>query len=199
MSMYSNIYHDDIYEKKRVASGANYQNKRGKGKMFSPVDLLKGKAKKDYIKNGKVRVFNMYDEIMSYDEFKALGQDGQVTALTALRKKHTNLDIMKAWDVDNYVYYQKLLKPLGIIPNNKKAKKEAVTPEAIKTVPAPIQEAPAPTATPEAVPAPSGLSININGSYDAVELVSKLEKLGLILDDGDTYKVDISIVEVENE
>ena len=65
------LFLNEIREKKRTASGVHH--KTGKngyvGTMRFPSDIMSRKDKMKYRRNGKVMTTNMYDEIITAEEF----------------------------------------------------------------------------------------------------------------------------------
>jgi len=61
--------------------------------MF-PVDLLKGKEKKAYMGNSDVVTYNLYDNIMPYDDFKKLDKDEKRKVLSEYLKRYSREEII---------------------------------------------------------------------------------------------------------
>lgn len=85
------------------------------GAVMTPVDFLKGKAKKDYMKNSEVILYNMYDnQIIPYDEFKTLPVEKQVALMTRWREEIGTNNIIKELRISRKKFYDEVLKTLGI-------------------------------------------------------------------------------------
>lgn len=85
------------------------------GPVMTPVDFLKGKAKKEYMKNSEVKLYNMYDnQIIPYDEFKTLPIEKQVALMTRWREEVGTNNIIKELRVSRKKFYEEVLKSLGI-------------------------------------------------------------------------------------
>lgn len=66
------LFIEDCISKKLISKGVHNRAARRKGfrgKVMFPVDLLKGKEKKAYMGNSDVVTYNLYDNIMPYDDF----------------------------------------------------------------------------------------------------------------------------------
>lgn len=187
---YEKMFYADIRDKKRIARGVH--NKKGLrgyvGKVKFTSDLLKGKAKRDYQKSSKVVSFNMYDNLMDYNSFLEMEEGKQKKTIEEYRKRFTNNEIMKTWGINEYEYYSKLLKKLGIKTNSSGNRKRRTS--STKEV-----KQPAVTATASEPELPDGLHIKMNGSYNAGQIQSKLEKLALMLEEENEYNIHITISE----
>jgi hypothetical protein len=106
---------DEIREKKRTASGVHHKTgKRGYvGTMRFPSDLLRGKEKREYRKNGKVETYNMYETIMTWAEFNRQPKDRQKLLLEKWREIHPNQEIYEKLGVSHNLFHKKI-KELGV-------------------------------------------------------------------------------------
>jgi len=85
------------------------------GPVMTPVDFLKGRAKKEYMKNGEVILYNMYDnQIIPYEEFKTLPVEKQVALMTRWREEVGTNNIIKELKISRKKFYEEVLKSLGI-------------------------------------------------------------------------------------
>ena len=85
------------------------------GPVMTPVDFLTGKAKKDYMKNSEVILYNMYDnQIIPYDEFKTLPVEKQIALMTRWREEVGTNNIIKELKISRKKFYEEVLKSLGI-------------------------------------------------------------------------------------
>ncbi|MGY1423413.1 hypothetical protein [Bacillus cereus] len=107
----------EIREKKRTASGIHHKTgKRGHvGKMLFPTDMLKGKEKRSYQKASKVEVSNMYEIMMSREEFVTLPIEQQKQMLQGYRMHFHTKDILKHWKISSNTLY-KWIKDLELPP-----------------------------------------------------------------------------------
>jgi hypothetical protein len=85
------------------------------GPVMTPVDFLTGKAKKDYMKNSEVILYNMYDNrIIPYEDFKTLPVEKQVALMTRWREEVGTNNIIKELKISRKKFYEEVLKSLGI-------------------------------------------------------------------------------------
>lgn len=185
----------EVRDKKRTASGVHSKTgKRGYvGKMYLTSDLLKGKAKRDYQGTGKVVKWNMYDKILPKYDFEARSEEEQKAMLGHWREVYRTADIAKDMGVSTNTL-SKYVKKLGLPikqrgGNHRKGKGQKQKVEVKQAQPAQVMPAtPAPTPAPK----PEGMTFSFNGKYSPEEIISKLERVGLLLD-GDNSKFEVSL------
>lgn len=102
---------EDIRDKKTAGRGVfNRASRKGyTGTVRTQVDFLKGKAKKEYMGNGDVKVSNIYDDIKnipSVEQLRAMeNKDVAKRIIEIARKKHKIIDLVNHWGFsDNYLY-----------------------------------------------------------------------------------------------
>ncbi|NRQ71987.1 hypothetical protein HQK17_28110 [Bacillus cereus] len=212
------MMNQEIREKKRTASGVHGKTgKRGYvGKMMFPNDLMSAKEKRQYRKSSKVEVYNMYETMMSYEEFLKLPTKDQYNALKAYREKFGVTTVYKTWKIGANTFY-KLVADLDLPPmprgNKGGSRQGAGRPKTVTPV---KQEAP-PIQTesidveaivkehiekylPKKQEEPTGFTTKLSGEYSAEELMSKLMKVaGLIEGEEKNYKIQLVITELEGE
>lgn len=137
----------EVREKKRAASGVHARTgKRGYvGKMYLPFELLRGKEKRAYKKNGKVRTYKM---IMDLEAFKALDKDGRKKHLEEILPNYTQQQIKNKWGIRDLNYYlrqadlveTKRAPRKGKEPQPQQLKAELQAPEIMASI-ADLQEA----------------------------------------------------------
>lgn len=204
---------EDIRDKKKTGSGAFHQRGKGvrhgfSGALRTPYHFMKNKEKKNL--DGEVEVFNMYETVISYNEFKLKNIDLQKTMLERWRELYDNKKIMNEMGLTNANYY-KLVGSLDIkkkqydTEKRKETLKKAREAKAILAV-QPKQEQitvelPEPEVHTPVVPEhvkllTRGLYLEYNGSYDA-EAISKIfTKLQLLVDgEPNKFKINICISE----
>lgn len=210
------MFDEEVRDKKRTARGVhNRTGKRGYvGKVMFASDLLKGKAKRDYQGTGKVRTYFMYDTIAPYEEFENLPEAKQKTYLEKYRENHSNKLIMETWGIDHNAFYR-IVNRLGIQkeprqfknkkePKNKTPKVAAIKEKAPKLeeqltidIPKVVKEV---KTIAEFMPKEkeNGMTLSLNGTYSAEELVAKLEKFSLILsDEPKKFNIELKINELQ--
>lgn len=205
------LLRDEVRQQKQTFSGVHGRTgKRGYvGKMLFPTDIMSRRDKYNYRKAGKVEITNMYDNIMSYEEFMKLDEESQRKTLTEYRKRFSNKEIKDKWGLGDYEYYTKTVNRLGVRTQSRKSTPRKTTEKKDTALP------PQPTAAQEeTVSIPTyvvaqslvdsekeeGLTIAINGEYTTKALVKKLEKIALMLDDEPgRFKIEFKVREVESE
>lgn len=194
----SKLFHDDVRDKKRAASGVYHRTgKRGYvGSVRLTSDLLSGKEKREYQRPGRVNKYNMYDNIVSFEEFESLSLEDKKKYLSNYRERHSNKEIMKAWGINHNRFYR-IVNELDLPKlerrrtNNKKdANNMSKTLsdnsdklEAVNELDKKEKE--------------NGMTLSLNGVYDAEDIVKRLEKFSIMLTDEDTkFKVELKITEL---
>jgi hypothetical protein len=194
---------EDIRSKKQTGHGARH--KRGKGAAHRtsvklPSDFLTGRAIKKL--SGKVRVYNMYDTIISKEEFSKADKETQKTMMERWRGRYQAKEILKKMGISSASFYG-LLERLGIPTDPRKSPRERKLAAEMEYKPSetglfkavPFNEAITPKAE---IKQNNGLSLQYKGTYTGKQIEKVLERLQLILaDEGTTYRVDIAITEDE--
>ncbi len=96
------IFKQDIVEKAKTARGSRCRasRKKGyKGNVKTPMDFM---SRKEINKlNGKVVVYNMYDTVMEYEQFKALPESERKATLAGYLKRHSRKAIaeVEGWNL----------------------------------------------------------------------------------------------------
>jgi hypothetical protein len=115
------LFEQEGREKARIGRGIHNRASRTgklKGGMITPVDLIKGKEKKQYKGNSKVityKIITIQDPqkgvievmIMSYESFKKLPQEEKADKLKELLDNYGRAAIEEVWgkrSVDNCIY-----------------------------------------------------------------------------------------------
>lgn len=202
------LFMSDIFEKKKeTASRISSQKFRrlGKGSIKFASDLMNPKERKQHTKAGKVLTSNIYDTILTVDEFEKLEEFEQRNRLAYLRTKYDNLTIMKEMGVSNARYYA-IVGNLGLPKatrtySDKKPKRKA-TAIAIAEEPiqAPIEKS---TAAPiEKTTAPvqeliiDGLHLVYNGTFSPDMIVKQMLKFAALLEDeNDQFHIELKLMQ----
>ncbi|MDT0150018.1 hypothetical protein Q9R38_26105 [Priestia aryabhattai] len=194
MSDIEKFLQEDAMEKRRTGNGVHYRgSKRGSGKsMRFGYSLMNQYQQRKYRKASDVEVWNMNDIRENYEKFKALTKEQQIRFLEEETKTKTISEIADNWGVtykNAYARFNAL--NVKIVMKGKHTKKRAGKGQ--KQMSNTVVE---PKVQSKIIP--DGFSISLNGEYDAKEVVQKLEKMGLILDDENKkYKIQLNISEVE--
>lgn len=175
----------DILEKKKIAIGVKHRASRtGKiGKWMTPSNLMTKEQKKEYLKSGELVVYNMYDEIMDYNEFEKLTDEAKRTALMRWREKYSTQAIINKWGISRVKLYN-LIHKLDIPTDAKKGRKTD------------IEQKQPPHFNPYLH---TNLSIVLEGYYKGRDIREKLEKLLNFFNDDETYQIQIRIIEITQD
>ncbi len=193
------LFQDEVREKKKAANGVHHKTgKKGfVGKMLFPTDFMTRSEKMKYRKGGKIVLSNMYDEILSIDEFKELETHEKRNRMQYWRTTYSNKEIIKAMGTSNNTYYA-LVQELGLPRVRVNKKRAGTTTNKIKAITAAI--------TPEAVkneiqPAVQeiiidGLHLVFNGTYKAEKIQKQLGKIIALLDDeNDDFFIELKVMQ----
>jgi hypothetical protein len=204
------MFYDDIREKKVTGRGAF--SKRGKGVKHTirgiktAYDFMTTKEKKKL--NSEVRSFNMYEQIISKEEFFELDRDTQRNMLIKWRDLYQNVEIMKVMGIKGSNTFSNLLKELDIPPkrrvrksNNSTQRKKAKTTVSI-TERSPVEEIHDNGIIPvQQNPIKiiiNGLHLEYNGIFDAEQLARIFTKLQLVTDgENSDYYLSLTLTEEE--
>ena len=121
MNTYERMFQEDIQEKKKIGRGSF--NRRGKGVKHvmrgikTPYDFMSTKEKKKL--NSEVRSFNMYETILTKEEFDTKDQETQKALLTKWRELYDNMEIMMGMGIRGNNAYHRLIKELEIPPKKR--------------------------------------------------------------------------------
>jgi transposase len=194
-------FYQDIREKKRVGTGIySRAGKRGYvGKILFSYDLMSRKERREYMKPSKVEVYNMFDTIIPYNDFKLLDKEQRIKYLQEYTKRFTAKEIAEAWGVKpdtvyNYFYRYK-------IPVVKKARGGGPRKRVTETKPAEmVSVVNTVTERPKImVELGEGFSVQLNGEFDAETLQRRLEKLAFLLEEGKKYSIKLVLNEIEDD
>jgi hypothetical protein len=196
---------DDIREKKKAASGVHSKTgKRGYvGKMRFPTDIMNRKDKMKYRRASKITMSNLFDEIITVEEFNNLEVFEQRNRLQYWRDKYTIREIQKGMGIPNNQYYNiidRLELPRDRVANNKK--KRTGSPAVRKTAPKALEPASIAPQPIQEVKAPvqeiivSGMHLIFNGTYTPEEMQRQLLKYATLLDgESDDFYIELKIVQ----
>lgn len=176
------LYLSDVAEKKATAMGGKNKISRSGVSFYS--DMLRGKAKKEYMKAGELTISSPYDRITPYEDFKAFPTDKKKVALSELLKRHSVKDIAETWGtprstVDNYVYRFGMSKGTTKVNNTKpEAPQKALTTREVEEIFAYV------------------LSIRFaEGSITGEEIAQKVKALSHLFIPGHEYQLTLSLKE----
>lgn len=196
----------DIAEKKKETASMKsaLKHKRlGKGSMRFPSDIMSRKEKIEHTRAGKIMTSNLYDRILTKDEFTALETHEKRNMMAYWRNTYTNKEIMSSMGLSNAAYYEivgelglpkapktfkgerKPRKKVAAIKVMQEASEQLSLPETIVQQPAPIQEI-----------IVNGMHLVFNGTYQPEAIVRQLLKFGSLLEgETDDYYIELKLVQ----
>jgi hypothetical protein len=195
-------FFEDVREKKKAASGVH--GKTGKngytGTIRFPTDLMSRKEKYNYRKAGKVMTTNLFDTILTHEEFEKLETYEKKNRLAYWRTQFQNKEIMKQMNLTNGQYYDlvnELDLPKAPRVNNGQKRTRKAAMKNVAATPAPIPE-PAPVAIQEPVQQIiiDGLHLVYNGTYSAEQLQKTMSKFVALLEgETDEFVIELKIMQ----
>jgi hypothetical protein len=204
-------FYEDIREKKKAASGVHSRTgKRGYvGKMLFATDFMSRKEKYNYRKAGRVMTSNMYDEIITIEDFEQLEQHEQRNRFQYWRSKYNNEEIKNGLGIHNAKLYN-IIDALGLpkAKKNNEGKRKAKVKAEPKAA-APKEEAKVPQVAAEKqepkVAEPeqqvqtvivNGLSLIYNGDFTAEHIQKQLQKIITLIDgETDNFYVELKLMQ----
>lgn len=194
------MFYEEIREKKKIGNGIfSKTGSRGYvGKMKFPMDLLKGKEKREYKKGGKIVLSNLYDTILLKSDFLQLEPHEQKNRLQYWRLNFKVKEIQQQMKISSQDFY-KLIYDLELPVNQAKKRKEKKrTGVKVDKLVKPIQS-PAIIQEPETEildRGKTGFQFTMNGHYFSEELKLLLNKINILIDgELNSFQVEIMIKE----
>ena len=190
MSDISKLFEQESRDKKRIGRGVhNRASRTGRvsGGVITPVDLLKGKAKKEYMGNGPVIVYKLEEkeeiDMISYEEFKQKDKVEQVEVFKNLESTHGKDIIKRTWGVSNSVYngWRYRLGLTEKYPQRSRTKNKVEVEDLMANKKDKI-------ITP-------GLTITLVGEFTGDQLSQRLDSISVILDKGIQYSLNLILKE----
>jgi hypothetical protein len=202
---------EDVREKKKAANGVH--SKTGKngytGKILFPTDIMSRKDKYNHRKAGKVMLSNIFDEILTLDEFNDLETHEKKNRMQYWRNNYTIKEIQIEMGISNKTFYQ-LIDELELPKDRstRKPRKPRTASTKVKTVAitsqsslefAPEKELvlstpPPPTPVQEIIV--DGLHVVFNGTYTAEKIEKQLTKFMLLLDgEEEEFYVELKLMQ----
>ena len=206
------FFDQEIQEKKLIAQSAKARrgSRRSNRRMF-PADFLKGKEKKEYIQGGEIKLTNVWDQIITKEEYMELSEEQKRNAMEHWRKKYTTAIIKNAFGWNDYSMYKEFER-VGVHVEKRAPRKGKAVEEAKKKATAAAKKekdpsgslelmAAAPVKAAEAQPeiqaqilpaVQPGISLYLNDEYTPEEAINKLMKYAAFLE-GETNKIKIRL------
>lgn len=171
-----------------------------KGAIMTPVDFLRGKAKKEYMQNSEVRVYNMYEsKVIPYDEFKELPVEKQVVLMTKWREEIGTNNIIKDLKISRKKFYSDVLTSLGIETKprgNSRRLREAKQNSESESSNQQIIDVYSIDQDEVDTGSNESFSLTLNGSYNGQTLANKISRLAKVIDFNDEYEVRIQVRQI---
>lgn len=203
------VFHEEVREKKRTASGVHHKTgKRGyTGKILFPTDFMSRKEKYNHRKAGKCVTTNLYDSILTKEEFDQLEQQEKRNRMIYWRTNFSNKEIQKAMGIANSPYYKivdSLDLPKAPRTHSEKQKRKATIKttakkslldfaEEIKEEVLPEPKAEEPKVQEIIV---NGIHLAFNGTYSPEQIIKQLSKFELLLDgEEDDYYIELKLMQ----
>lgn len=201
MEQIEGLFDLEVREKKRSKHYAAARKKTGvkssRGGVLTQYDFLSPEERKKL--NGEVEVYNMYETILTINEFNLKEEDQQKVLMTRWRELYSNKKIAEDMGIPEYKVYE-IVKKLGIKRKIKSGPRKGKT--AGKKEKTQLQEIEKIETTPRLGKAsaesinliPRGEQWSYNNVYTGKKLVSHLEKLLILIDGEDETEFDVSIL-----
>lgn len=200
------VFLEEVREKKRTASGVHHKTgKRGYvGTMRFPSDIMSRKEKMKHRRGSKIMSFNMFDEILTLEEFNKLETEEKKKRMIHWRAKYMTKEIIKGMGVGSGTYY-KIAQELDLpkaprvdrSPNvRRKATVKAEPKIAIITPPPELEMEPIAPPPPVQEIIVNGLHLAFNGTYKPDLIQRQLTKFQLLLEDeSDDFYIELKIMQ----
>ena len=187
-------YQEDIIEKKKAGRGAVRSKRSFKHRLRSAADLMSPYERAKYRKAGEITVSNLYDAIISREEFEKLGPNEKKARLIRWRELYSNGEIQEKLGITSNATFHKLISELGLPrkrkgTTTKKAKTTVHNEMTLSPIPA-DQQQPVRLIT-------KGMNLEYNGKYTAEDLNKIFTKLQLLVDgEENEFHVSINVSEI---
>ena len=195
-------FYDDVREKKKAANGVHGKTgKRGYvGTMRFPTDIMSRKEKRAYRKAGAIVTTNIFDEILTIDEFMNLEEFEQRNRLQYWRNKYSAVEVKSSMGIGVKRYYD-IIEELGL-PKAPRGRSKGQPRKAKATIAdveeKQIEEQPVTPKAAEPIQEIifSGLQLKFNGTFSAEHIQNQILKFASILDnETDDFYVELKIMQ----
>lgn len=180
------VFMQDTKQKKIISRSAYKRPNRSK--VLLPSDLVKDWK---YSRNGRVKTYNMYEQIIPKQEFDTLPTSQAKAMLEYWRSRYTNDEIAEKMGIGKSTLWR-LCKSLGIEGRKKHidrpSDQENTQDEQVMT-----------TQNPEPKKEIEGTKIIIRGNYSGERLAQRLYSLARLVEMYDKVNIMMKIEEVEHE
>ncbi len=212
------MFNDEIREKKKIGRGSFSKVGKGgeragvRGGLKTPYDFMKTKERKKL--NGEVETFNMYETIISREEFELKDRETQKAMLIRWRDIYPNGKIMEEMGIRSSGAFHTIIQDLEIPRKTRhggtrKDNPTGTTPKPkIKKALATVKQEPEST-TPivenfvQQTPVKlitNGLHLEYNGIFSADQINRIFTKLQLLVDgEENDFNIELRITESEKK
>ena len=201
------IFDIEVKEKKAQASQLRSKtNGRRNRRSMLPVDFMTKTQLKEYTKGGEIMVSNLWDNLITLEQYEALSDEKKKFAMEHWRKVHSVAAIKNALKMNDYKVYKEFDR-LGVQyekrTQTKKRTAKALTQEQQPAAAAIIEteeiQQPAAAQTVQILPAAySGSTFFFDDISNAEEIVSKLFKYAAFLEgEKNKFRLRLEITEVK--
>ena len=186
MNEAAQVFIQDMKQKKTISHSAYKRPNRSK--VLLPSDLVKDWK---YSRSGRVRTYNMYDQIIPKQEFDQLPTSQARAMLEYWRSRYTNDEIAEKMGIGKSTLWR-LCKSLGIEGHKKRVDKPSNQEDTQVYQVVTIQNS-------EPKQETQGTKIIIRGNYSGERLAQKLYNLARLVEMYDKVNIMMKIEEVEHE
>jgi hypothetical protein len=211
-NMEVDLFQEEIRHKKNQAYSNKARTGRGSSKsrkgMSTPFDFM-NKAEREKL-NGEVTLTNLFDVIISREEFDTMEEKQQKAMLTRWREIYPNEKIMKEMGITASSTFSKYITALDIPRkgrvNTGRPRKNPIKKTENKQALAPTAQAPEPTPIVDNfVQQPvklitSGLHLEYNGKFSSEQINHIFTKLQLLIEgEKNDFNIELRITESEKK
>ncbi len=201
------VFHEEINSKKkefRDFKNATKHKRLGKKSVMFASDYMSRKEKLKHRKAGEIMTTNMYDNILTIEEFNQLETYEKRNRMQHWRSVYSNKEIQNAMGIANSPYYKIIAEldlpkaPRTNKPRTGSTKKKSASKEksvAISTV-SDVQAAQQESQPQVQQILVDGLNLVFQGTYTAEQIQKQLTKFSLILeDDSEEYFFEFRLMQ----
>lgn len=198
-----NLFLDEIRAKKKeTASLRNSQKfkRMGKGSIRFASDFMNSKEKKEHRRAGTVTTTNIFDEILSVEDFDLLETHEKKNRMQYWRSKYTIKEIQTGMGIYQKRFYD-IIDSLDLPKDRGHSKprtprKARVVAEPQNQQPNIIEYKPVETPAPVQQVIVNGMHLIFNGTYSPEELQRQLLKYAGLLDgESDEFYMELKLVQ----
>lgn len=182
---------------------ATKHKRLGKNNMRFASDFMSRSEKIKHRRAGQIVTTNLYDNILTFDEFADLENHEKRNMMAYWRNTYSNKEIMKAMQLGNAAYY-KIVSDLGLPKAQRTNSGNTGKPRkatAIKVMQNQTEQLALPETVVQKQPAAQEIIVNgmhlvFNGTYKPEMIVKQLLKFGALLEDEtDEYYIELKLVQ----